>query len=355
MKKAVCAVISMLLTAFILDSCQKTDVNGTYTKADSANIFNLPDSTMIIKSITYKSSAGTGTQYFFYDTANRKIIVSMQPITSATGDYTDGQEFSYDAFGMLIHISGKFSGPADVYFTSADYFYDDQHVLSGAHTILPGLDYSASYTKTHVAGGYLLSELYTLPSSNGYTDSNYSAALVDDSGRLAAFYTVYNNTEPGDPTNTSPNGDTYFYFTDSLVYDAAGNLVREWQTYPPDFLKPDSLVRVAIYDFSVRDTKGDQLHNLGKTLFRGIGHLPFTIIDFFAGQLSLMGDVGLQVYKYPALHTTIIVADTNRIFNTQLDFNTPAEYDVLNRLLKYHNFAHYPPYEPYDIMISYYK
>ena len=355
MKKTGQAFILLFLMVLMLGSCQKSDITGTGTKPDSTNIFGLLDSTMIIKSITYTSSAGSGTDYFFYDTANRKIIVSWQPVTSADGDYTDGQEFSYDAFGMLIHISGKFSGQADGFCTSADYTYDDQHVLSSAHMIVPGLDYSASYTRTPVSGGYLLSELYTLPSSNGYTDSNYSAALVDDSGRLAAFYNVYNNTEPGDPKNTSPNGDTYFYFTDSLVYDATGNLVREWQTYPPDLLKPDSLVRVAIYDFGVRDTKGDQLHNLGETLFRGIGHLPFPIIDFFAGELSLMGDDGLQVYKYPALHTKIIVADSNGIFNTQMDFDNPAEYDGLNRLVKYRNFTHFSPFETYDMLISYYK
>ncbi len=324
-------------------------------KTDSTSFFGQVDSTQIIKSITYTNPDSGGTEYFFYDTANRKIIVSLQPVLAVGGNYTDGQEFTYDAYGMLIHISGKFSQPADIYFTSADYTYDNQHVLTSANTTMPGLNYSANYTKTIVPGGYLLSELYTSPGANGYTDSNYTAALVDDSGRLAAFYTRYNNTEPGDPHNTSANGDTYLYYTDSLIYDAAGNLSREWRTYPPDLMKPDSLVSFVLYDFGVRDVKGDQLYNLGKILFRGIGHLPFSIIDFFAGELSAEGMDGMQVERFPALQTTYTAADSAGVFNTPLHFNTPAQYDDKNRLIGYHNFAHYPPYTAYDISISYYK
>jgi hypothetical protein len=346
-------IIQMIL---IFPSCQKNGVTVTNPKIDSINIFGFVDSTMLIKSITYTNPDSTGTEYFFYDTVNRKIIVSLQPVSVVGGNYTDGQEFSYDNYGMLVHINGKFSVPEDVYFTSADYTYDDQHVLSSANTATSsGYNYAASYTKTAVPGGYLLSELYTTPAVNGYIDSNYSAALVDDSGRLSAFYTIVNNTEPGDPHNTSANGDTYFYNIDSLIYDAAGNLMKEMVTYPPDQLKPDSLVTFARYDFPSRDVRGDQLHNLGKILFRGIGHLPFTIIDFFAGELSQMGDDGMQVNKFPALQTTFIAADSNGIFNIVYHYNTPARYDEQNRLIGYHNFAHYPPFTAYDISITYYK
>ena len=106
-------------------------------------------------------------------------------MTTIGGDYSDGQEFSYDDFGMLKHITGKFSGTNDSYFTSADYYYDNQHVLDSVNTAIPGINYAEGYTKTPVSGRYLLSKLYTLPSVNGFTDSNYTAALIDDSGRLA--------------------------------------------------------------------------------------------------------------------------------------------------------------------------
>ena len=210
-------VIALIL---LLASCQK-NISSPNPNLVSTNIFGFTDSSQLIKSITYHNQDSSWSQYFFYDTANRKIIVSLQPVTTVGGDYSDGQEFSYDGFGMLIHITGKFSGPNYSFFTSADFFYDNQHVLDSVNTVMPGLNRAEGFTKTIVSGGYLLSELYTSPAANGFTDSNYTASLIDDSGRLAAYYTVYNNTEPGDPQNTSPNGDTYFYFTDSVIYDAA--------------------------------------------------------------------------------------------------------------------------------------
>jgi hypothetical protein len=83
--------------------------------------------------------------------------------------------------------------------------------------------------------------------------------------------------------------------------------------------------------------------------------LPFSIIDFFAGELSPLGEDGMQFDKYPALQTTVIVADPTGIFNTTLHFSTPAVYDDKSRVIKYHNFAHFSPYAGYDLTISYYK
>ena len=62
-----------------------------------------------------------------------------------------------------------------------------------------------------------------------------------------------------------------------------------------------------------------------------------------------------QVYKYPSLSTTAIVADANGIYNTTLHFSTPTQYDDQQRLFSYHNFAHYPPNVPYDLTIANYK
>jgi len=356
MKKFRFIPTSIFFGLIVVSSCHRDNLQKPNPPTDSVSIFGTMDSSLLIKSITYSNADSSTTLYFFYDTAHRKIIVSLQPVLTVGGDYSDGQEFSYDLFGMLIHITGKFSAENDGYFSSADYVYDDQHVLKSANTTLfGGLNYSASYTKTAVAGGYLLSELYASPGNNGYTDSNYSAALINDSGRLAANYTIYNTTAEGDLYNTSPNGDTYFYYSDSSVYDAAGNLSKRLQTYPPNTLKPDSLVSFEEYNFTVRDTKGDQLHNLGRILFNGIGDLPFSIIDFFAGELSPLGEDGMQFDKYPALQTTVIVADSTGIFNTTLHFSTPAVYDDKSRLIKYHNFAHFSPYVGYDLSISYYK
>ncbi len=345
--------ILVIVLIISLVSCQK-NISSPNPASVSTNIFGFGDSSQLIKSITYHNQDSSWSEYFFYDTTNRKIIVSLQPVTTVGGDYSDGQEFSYDGFGMLIHITGKFSGANNVYFTLADYFYDNQHVLDSINTEMPGLNRALGFTKTVVSGGYLLSELYTSPAANGFTDSNYTASLIDDSGRLAANYTVYNNTEPGDPHNTSPNGDTYFYFTDSVIYDAAGNMSKQTTRYPPDLMKPDSLVTVVFYDYGVRDMKGDQLYKLGMTLFRGVEEIP-SVIDFFAGELTPFGQDGMQVYRYPSLSTTMIVADSTGVYNTTLQFNTPAQYDDQQRLVSYHNFAHYSPYPAYDMTIAYYK
>jgi hypothetical protein len=347
---------SILLVLFGSLSCTKTGIQQNNPHPGSLNIFGFTDSTQLIKSITYQSQDSSGSQYFFYDTVNRKIIVSMQPISTASQAYTDGEEFFYDANGLLVHTDAKFVVPADVYFSSADYTYDDQHVLQSASTTLfGGVSYSAEYTKTAVpGGGYLLSTLSTLPGDNGYTDSNYTAVYIDNNNRFVSFYQTYNVSEVG-INNTSPNGDTYFNYLDTIIYDASGSM-RKWiSTNPPDPLKADSLVTYTTYDYSARDSRGDQLYNLGRVLYNGIDNVPFQIIDFYAGELSSLGDIGMQTYKYPTLQTSFPARDSLGNSIGLLNFNSPAQYDDSSRLIKYHNFTHYYPYAGYDILIAYYK
>jgi len=324
---------------------------------DSTKIFGTIDSSDLIKSITYQSGDSTYTQYFFYDTVNRKIIVSLQPVSSSSSDYTDGEEFYYDAGGFLIHISGKFVVPQDTYFSSADYQYDDQHVLkSASNTFFGGLYYAADYTKTPVpAGGYLLSQLYTSPGNNGYTDSDYVAVYLNDTGGYISSYQIHNDTGQGDIYNTSANGDTYVYVSDTSIYDAAGNLSKSVFTYPPDPLKSDSLVIYTRYDFKLRDTKGNQLYNLQRVLFNGVGNTIFPIIDFYTGFLSPLGDDGVQLIKYPALQTTMTVADSFGNYDSTITFNSSPQYDDRSRLITYQNVARFPPYAGYNILIAYYK
>ncbi len=323
--------------------------------AGSSNIFGFADSSQLIKSITYQLRDSTGTQYFFYDTANRKIIVSLQPISSASQSYTDGEEFFYNANGLLIHTDAKFTVPPDGFFSSADYTYDEQHILKSASTTLfGGVTYSADYTKTIVQGGFLLSTLNTLPGDNGYTDSNYTAVLINNNNQFVSYYQTYNVTEPG-VYNTSPNGDTYFNYLDTIIYDASENMSKWISTNPPDPLKADSLVTYTLYDYSARGTKGSQLYNLGKTLYNGIDNVPFPIIDFYAGELSSLGEIGMQTYKFPAAQTSFFARDSLGNSAGSLSFNLPVEFDDSSRLVKYHNFSHYFPYSGYDLLITYYK
>jgi hypothetical protein len=346
---------SILLISLGSLSCTKTGDIPSKPQAGSSNIFGFADSSKLIKSITYQLQDSTNTQYFFYDTANRKIIVSLQSISTATQSYTDGEEFFYDANGLLIHTDAKFIIPSDGFFSSADYTYDEQHVLKSASTTLfGGVTYSADYTKTIVQGGFLLSTLSTNPGDNGFTDSSYTAAFIDNNNRFASFYQTYNLSEPG-VYNTSPNGDTYFNYLDTIIYDASGYMTKWISTNPPDPLKADSLVTKTIYDYSARSTKGDQLYNLGKTLYNGIDNVPFPIIDFFAGQLSSQGEIGMQTYKYPTTQTSYFANDSLGNSVGSLNFNSPAVFDDSSRLVKYHNFMHYFPYSGYDILITYYK
>jgi hypothetical protein len=350
-----CLVLLFLLADA---ACTKSGDMQNKLPVDSTKIFGSIDSSDLIKGITYQSDDSTYTQYFYYDTVSRKIIVSLQPVSSSSQDYTDGEEYSYDAYGMLVHISGKFLDPQDTYFSKADYQYDDQHVLkSVSYTFFGGFEYTANYAKSPVpAGGYMLYELYTSPGNNGYTDSSYVGVYFSDSGTYISSYQIHNDTEVGSIYNTSVNGDTYFYTTDTAIYDAAGNFSKSIFTTPPDPLKADSLVTYTRFEFKSRDTKGSQLFNLGRVLYNGVGNtMIFSIIDSYAWLISPLGDDGIQMNKHPALQATMTVADSFGNFNTVLTFNTPAQYDDKSRLIKYHNFARFAPYAEYDILIAYYK
>ena len=68
-------VIALIIS---LVSCQK-NISSPNPTIISTNIFGFADSTQLIKSITYHNQDSSGSQYFFYDTVNRKIIVSLQP------------------------------------------------------------------------------------------------------------------------------------------------------------------------------------------------------------------------------------------------------------------------------------
>lgn len=355
MKKLSVALI-LIAAGFFYTSCSKNNdlQNPDPVTIDSATIMGFKDSTQLIKSITgisYDSTSGeitdSATMYYFYDTLNKKIILSLQPVSNSTQSY-DGVEYNYNSAGLVSHISWKsLSGTqnSNFQFISTDYIYDAANVIKSASVALvDGEHYTISFNKTQLpSGGYQLA--WTDASSfnpNGYPGSTSYVANYDNSGRLQKI-----SVSPGNRINWS----------DSSVYDLNGSISKVIAT---DYFyqnsssgNPDSSSSVTSYDFISRDTKGDQLYNLNQIVNNGLANIPNSISYSFVG-VDAIDDYVYQYSKYPALTTKIYREDQsgNPYY---VNFNSAPQYDSKNRLVRYRMFFSDVDLSYVDYIIGYYK
>jgi len=331
-------------------SCKK-DINQVNPpKTDSTAIAGFRDSSLLVKSISkalYDSATGavldSSTEYYFYDTINRKIIISLVPISNSAQSY-DGIEFNYNNSGLLINITTKtIATPqvGDVY--TANYTYDANNVLASAAVVdFGGDNYSITFNKINLAsGGYALSWIDTSHAS-GSPDSISHLVEFDGNGKLLDYNYALGNK---------------LYWADSVQYNIAGSTEKVLHTdffyQNPPYANPDSLSTYTAYDFLSRDAKGDQLYNLNQILFHGMAEMPHSIFSY--GALDEIEEYGYQYSKFPAVSTKISRLDQGSGGRYIVNFNSSPQYDNSNRLVKYRFFFPDAQLDYAEWVVSYYK
>ena len=358
------AAILCIITIIFFTSCKKGDIENDQDPAtpDSVTIMGFKDSTELIKSIQYdyRDSATNAivfsmTEYYYYDTLNRKIIISLHPLSSSTQSY-NGVEFSYNSKGLLSHVSQKYitqvtdSNSA----LTSDFTYDEANVINSISlSFINGKHFTISFNKkTLPSGGYQLTWIDPV-SYNGYPDSTIDIANFDAKGKMQVYYLG------------SVLFENIIYVSDSTEYDLNGNIrkiVQTDYTYSAIPAHPDTAITTSVsydlYDFTSRDTKGDQLYNLDQILNNGLANFPKSLTYNFIPLSNNMNEIAYQYTKYPALITNITTSADNgggNGGNYSVPFNSSPEYDSENRLIKYRMFYNSGSQNYIDYSISYYK
>lgn len=345
--------VPAVLAILVLASCQKEiDINDPDIIPEEVK-----DSTLLIKSITLLANRGlpdedSVTEHYSYDTINKKIILTWYDRSGSW--YADGTsaELSYTNKGLLYHVAYKYPlgfTPWDYDYNTIDIVYDPENVLQKITVKYSnGSIESKLFTKAILSGGKY--QLSWDESNSGPDDIVLRRAVFDAAGK-----NIINATEHSFIAETSPAGDnifTNFITTDSLFYDASGNVSKIVRN-EVDTLRhtTDSYI---FYEF-VRQTKGDQLYNHRQTIMNGIANMPFgdpdaPVEDAF-GILSFSLDYEYQQYaKYP-----IQTAKARMWDGSYKDFTASSDFDNKNRLTKFVWFFHDYDLEPIEYRIRYYK
>jgi hypothetical protein len=325
----------VLLIIVVITSCQReitiTDINSVHDY--------VRDSTLLIKSVTlYENSLTPDTivETYSYDSINRKITLTWNDPTAS--NFPDGTmaELSYNSNWMISHA--KYIYPAG--YTPQAWDYNTIDVVYDAEKILQKITVNYSdgsveskvYTKTSLASGnYQLS----------WDESNQG--LPDDRVLRRAVFNadgknIISVVEHSFIAATSPGGDDIFtnYITsDTLFYDAAGNISKIIRNERDTLLHTSQ--SFVSYNFSVRQTRGDQLYNQRQAIMRGIANMPFfdhdSDSDLFGILAYSLGNEQWQYLKYP-----VQTADIHWL-GSDYHFIALSEFDSMNRLTKFKGFA----------------
>ncbi|MEO8820627.1 MAG: hypothetical protein ABI374_07300 [Ginsengibacter sp.] len=318
MKRLFFLVIALAILSSLLPSCNKNPDNPTPPIVDSATIMGFKDSTQLVKSYLIQYYDGAGNMdtlnppvYLYYDTINKKIYFSAQPVTSPpTSNFV---EFNYNSAGLIIKVKSNLppDGLSSIYYT-----YDGENVIKSVVTqYSDGTSDAVNLTKINLpSGGYSLS-FTTIESEEPITlyldDLNF-----DSNGRLVS---------KSDLLLPGLNDGT----VDSVIYDASGNVSKVIETY---LQGSNGKNTYNLFEFTSRDTKGDQLSNFDKILFNGVANFP-SGPDINSGNLFTGYDnyYLYQFTKYPSLSTKVYDYSTG-LYRT---FDNSPQYDSKGRLIKY--------------------
>jgi hypothetical protein len=332
-------IMLFCMTALIsYTSCKKNDVaNKPLSPSDSATIMGFKDSTQLIKSIreiSYDSATNMITDssitYFYYDTVNRKISLSLKDYSDPAQASLDSFEYTYNGAGLLIHFANKSSQANSTTFNvlTEDITYDANNIVKTViDNFSDGTTLNYNINKTPLAnGGYSLNwfDLLNAP------DTAYYTVNFDNTGRTISYY--------------------FYEYSDSIIYDATGNMSKIMRTeYTPDPNAPNTYV---LYDFVSRDTKGDQLYNLEQILNNGIANFPSET------SFGAIDELDYQYIKYPALSTNVhrfTDGYGSGGVGYTINFSSTPQYDSQNRLVRYRVFFNDVIFDYLDYVISYYK
>jgi hypothetical protein len=329
--------VTIISSIISFESCSKRgDTVPTPQQIDSVKVFGV-DSSELVRSITsvWTDSLGnvqdSSISYFYYDTVNRKIFSAPTVITASNPpNYTN--IFSYNASYQIsnLKINPALVDTGDA--VSIDYVYDNEHIISTeTETHKDNVQEVRNFQKTSLAGGYTLSSVDIDESF----DTTISAFNFNSDGRL-------NYSSVTTLPDTSP------WISDSLVYDAAGNVstVIENNIFNPS--------QVNAFSMTSRTTKGNELSVFNKILFNGISQLPDINGGNFDGGDQLNGYDNFYFYQftvYPASSATVYYQSTS----SYVTFNTGAQFDNKNRLVSYKMFNGDNSFYYMTVKLVYYK
>lgn len=345
--KSVAAIILFIAFAFLFNpSCQQ-EITDPNPPVDTTTVHGLTDSTLLIKSISYAlhdSSTGavydSSAYYYFYDTTNRKVYVTLAPLTNFQQPF-DGIEYNYDTARYLRKIVTHYVAtpdPEDIH--EIAYTYDAANIIMSADKKLyNNTVQSTSFVKQSISQGYQLSWQENDINNPGLI--NWELRFANDGKLRGSSYSL----------------DNVLLEKDSLAYTANGSFAKKEQTFFYYGLNPpDSSFTHTQYDFLTRETKGNALYMFYKNLLKGLDNFPASAIS--SNLVSPEGEIDEYAYQYtvfPSLQTRIHVIDPvsgNQYFT---DFNGAATFDASGRLTNCKVFYNDQQLDYVTIRIQYYK
>jgi hypothetical protein len=323
MKTLTCFLLASAILSCMFLSCNKNPDNPDAVKVDSATIMGFKDSTLLIKSIAEVDYDKNGNKtdetpafYFYYDTLNKKVYTSYQPVSSLPiSNYYF--MLSYNDAGLISKMTSGIVDPTDpTVGGSEDFSYDAKGILkSQTTTSLDGSSETDYITKIDLpSGGYSLSEKSSM--TDFVHDSTLSTQNFDANGRMVS------KSDLGLPLLNSG-------YRDSIVYDAKGNVSKVIETQLSGGAVSNTYNK---FEFNSRDVKGDEFFNFNRILFNGIADLPG---NAYISLGSLFGGFDnwylYQFTKYPAQSTKVY----DYTSDAYLTFDPNPEYDSKGRLTKF--------------------
>jgi hypothetical protein len=342
MKTVTCFLLASAIFCMFY-SCNKNPDTPNPVKVDSVTIMGFKDSTLLIKSIAEVDYDNNGNKideapafYFYYDTLNRKVYTSFQPVFSLPiSNYYF--MLSYNDAGLISKITSDMADPNDpTVGGSEDFAYDAKGVLKSKTSTSPDGSSEIDYiTKIDLpSGGYSLSEKSSM--TDFVNDSTLSTQNFNADGRLVS------KSDLALPLLNSG-------FTDSIVYDASGNVSKVIETQISDGAVNKTYNK---FEFISRDIKGDEFFNLNRILFNGIADLPG---NAYISLGSLFGGFDnwflYQFTKYPSLSVKVYDSASD----AYLTFDPNPEYDSKGRLTKFKMYNGDGDYFYKELAFTYYK
>lgn len=325
----------------------------------------LQDSTLLIKSIkttTLHPVSGlpdgdTIKEDYFYDTVNRKIIMTIDHAASSQYITGAGVEHSYDANGLLTKVLYKYKEgfiPDGGDRISIQLEYDSDDIIQKITLYYFNGDVrSTLFRKTSLSDGEYRLDWGERPDFflSGDQDTVSASAVFDKTGRCLMHGYSYSY-------NTAYGGGEDIYtkriYRDTLFYDINGSVTKVVNTYI-DTLNHIDETFVAC-EFVARHVKGDQLFNMRQTLLNGIANIPFGE-DFFHG--SLTGVLSMLPDSFEPLQYSIYPFQSVKVFDSQANqyksFTAVSEFDDKDRLVKFRGFLNDIDLIPLQYEVTYYK
>lgn len=346
------SVVVALFSLCVFNSCQQGVDDDLPTNPDPVDPPAVADSTQLIKSITYYLYQDDGsyirdsiTETYNYDTINRKIKLQWSVDNSPSDDYSATLSYSKD---------GKLE--------KAEWFYPPSHTITDWDPGMLTLSYDAEGTLHQIVmkkangesktRGFLKTMLLSGGHQLEFDEQEYFTGVTwhhvdkfDATGRRY-FYSYQYTYDTG-------LGLTTTYAEDSLAYDAQGSVVRAHGRYTNSISNTDE--RYISFEFSGRETKGQQLSNQRRLLYNK--ELDFEFItqsDEFSGALGILsyfnGDEDMYEYmKYPIKSATV------QLYDKVATFNASSEFDSLDRLVRFNGYTPDTDLIPVSYRIVYYK